>query len=236
MVKNNINTSANNNDDINTNSNNNKASFSYNTNTQNNNPQQQQDFNESVNRSLDQTKDNINRSIEESRNQIPQYNNIVNSYQEQTLQAVKEMTENYIESQKTIIKSIQSAWSPYQQNFNTSINTWNSPEAAANAYSRFVSNVADNTVTYLRTTNNLVFASLDAYKTTMEHAKENTKQIFDINSKAAKTFEQNTREVARAAQDANSRFNASINSGSGSGSGSNTTGTSTSTTTSTSVA
>jgi hypothetical protein len=236
MVKNNINTSANNNDDINTNSNNNKASFSYNTNTQNNNPQQQQDFNESVNRSLDQTKDNINRSIEESRNQIPQYNNIVNSYQEQTLQAVKEMTENYIESQKTIIKSIQSAWSPYQQNFNTSINTWNSPEAAANAYSRFVSNVADNTVTYLRTTNNLVFASLDAYKTTMEHAKENTKQIFDINSTAAKTFEQNTREVARAAQDANSRFNASINSGSGSGSGSNTTGTSTSTTTSTSVA
>jgi len=235
MVKNNINTSTNNNDDINTNSNNNKASFSYNTNTQNNN-QQQQDFNESVNRSLDQTKDNINRSIEESRNQIPQYNNIVNSYQEQTLQAVKEMTENYIESQKTIIRSIQSAWSPYQQNFNTSINTWNSPEAAANAYSRFVSNVADNTVTYLRTTNNLVFASLDAYKTTMEHAKENTKQIFDINSKAAKTFEQNTREVARAAQDANSRFNASINSGSGSGSGSNTTGTSTSTTTSTSVA
>jgi hypothetical protein len=50
--------------------------------TQNNN---QQDVNESVNRALDQTKDNINRSIEESGNQIPHYNNIVNSYQEQTL-------------------------------------------------------------------------------------------------------------------------------------------------------
>ena len=58
------------------------TSFSYNTNTQNNN---QQDVNESVNRALDQTKDNINRSIEESGNQIPHYNNIVNSYQEQTL-------------------------------------------------------------------------------------------------------------------------------------------------------
>ena len=56
--------------------------FSYNTNTQNNN---QQDVNESVNKALDQTKDNINRSIEESGNQIPQYNNIVNSYQEQIL-------------------------------------------------------------------------------------------------------------------------------------------------------
>src|SRR4051794_35597372 len=208
----------------------NNASFSYNVNNQNN----QQDVNESVNRALDQTKDNINRSIEESRNQIPHYNTIVNSYQEQTLQAVKEISENYIESQKEIINSFQSAWGPYQQNFNTSINTWNSPEAAANAYSRFVSNVADNTVTYLRTTNNLVFASLDAYKTTMQHAKENTKQIFDINSKTAKTFEQNSRELTRAAQDSASRFNASINN-INSGSGRNNIGTS-STTSTTSVA
>ena len=104
-------------------------------------------------------------------------------------------------------------------NINTSINTRNSPEAVANAYSRFVSNVADNTVTYLRTTNNLVFASLDAYKTTMQHAKENSKQkIFDLNTKAAKTFEQNSREVTKAAaQDSDSRFNASVNSGSGNG-------------------
>src|SRR6185503_1528282 len=115
-------------------------------------------------------------------------------------------------------------------NINTSINTRNSPEAVANAYSRFVSNVADNTVTYLRTTNNLVFASLDAYKTTMQHAKENSKQIFDLNTKAAKTFEQNSREVARAAQDANTRFNASINNNN-SGSGRSNIGTSSSTTT-----
>src|SRR3954469_24901612 len=174
MSKNNINTSTNNNDDINTISNNNKASFSYNTNVQNNN---QQEFNESVNRALDQTKDNINRSIDESRKQIPQYNNIVNNYQEQTLQAVKEITENYIESQKTIIRSIQSALGPYQQNFNNKVNTCMSPDAAANAYSRFVSNVADNTVSTLRTTNNLVFASLDAYKTAIQHAKDTTKQI-----------------------------------------------------------
>src|SRR6478672_7025417 len=205
----------------------------YDTNSQNS-----QDFNESVNRALDQTKDNINRSIQKSKNQIPQYNNIVNSYQEQSLQTTKEITENYIESQKSIINSFQSACRPYQRNFTTSINTWNSPEAVANAYSRFVSNVADNTVTYLRTTNNLVFASLDAYKTTMQHAKENSKQkIFDLNTKAAKTFEQNSREVTKAAaQDSDSRFNASVNSGSGNGnSNTNTPETISSTTTSTSV-
>jgi hypothetical protein len=89
--------------------------------------------------------------------------------------------------------------------------------SVANAYSRLVSTYADNTVTYLRTTNNLVFASLDAYKTTMQHAKENTKQILDINTKTAKTFEQNSRELTRAAQDSAARFNASINNNSGSG-------------------
>ena len=203
---------------------NNNTGFSYNVNNQ--------DFNESVYRSLNQTKDNINRSIDESRKQIPRFNDIVNSYQEQALQATKEISDNYIESQKSIINSFQSAWRPYQKNFNTTVNTWNSPEAVANAYSRLVSNVADNTVTYLRTTNNLAFASLDAYKTTMQHAKENTKQIFDFNTKTAKTFEQNTREVTKAAQDSVSRFNASVNSGSGSSN----TGTISSTTTSTSVA
>jgi len=207
----------------------NTTNTSINTNINNN----QQDFNESVNRVLDQTKDNINRSIQESKNQIPHYNTIVNNYQEQTLQAVKEITENYIESQKSIINSFQSAWRPFNQNINTNINSWNSPEAVSNAYSRCVGNIADNTVTYLRTTNNLLFASLDAYKTTMQHAKENTKQIFDINSKTAKTFEQNSKELTKAAQNSASRFIAAVNSGNGS---SNTGITSSSTTTSTSAA
>lgn len=70
-----------------------KESYSYNTNNN-------QDFKESINRSLDETKHNINRSIDESKNQIPRYNTIVNSYQEQSLQAAKEISEQYIDSQK----------------------------------------------------------------------------------------------------------------------------------------
>ena len=198
---------------------NNNTGFSYNVNNQNN----QQDFNESVNRSLDQTKDNINRSIDESRKQIPRFNDIVNSYQEQNLQAVKEITENYIESQKSIINSFQSALIPYQQNVNTTVNAWNSPEAVVNAYSRFVSNVADNAVTYLRTTNSIIFSNMDTMKSALQQAKDNSKHIFNQNVNVAKTFEQNSKDIVAAAQDANTRFNASINNNSGSGSSSNTT-------------
>ena len=72
------------------------------------------DFKESVNRSLDEAKDNIRKSIDESKNQIPRINNIVNSYQEQSLQTAKEVSEEYIDSQKEIISSLQSAWRPIQ--------------------------------------------------------------------------------------------------------------------------
>ncbi|HVI21792.1 MAG TPA: hypothetical protein VM660_07065 [Bacillus sp. (in: firmicutes)] len=218
------NTSSNNNNDSNT-------SFSYNTNVQNNNQQQQQqqEFNESVNRALDQTKDNINRSIDESKKQIPHYNDIVNSYLEQTLQSVKEITENYIETQKSIISSLQSAWRPYQQNVNTTVNSWNSPESVANAYSRFVSTFADNTVSALRTTNNIIFSNFDSWKSVMQQAKDNSKQIFNQNVNAAKTFEQNTRELTAAAQDSVSRFNTDNSSSSSSSDDGNTTTTTTTT-------
>lgn len=70
MVKSTTNTSNTNNDNTNINSSSSSSSgssYSIKTKTNTNT----QDFNESVNRALDQTKDNINRSIEESQSQIP---------------------------------------------------------------------------------------------------------------------------------------------------------------------
>jgi len=153
------------------------------------------------------------------------------------LQAVKEITENFIESQKSIINSFQSAWRPFNQNFNTTVNTWNSPEAVANAYSRLVSAYADNAVTYLRTTNSIIFSNITSMKSVMQQAKDNSKQIFNQNVHVAKTLEQNSKDIVGAAQDANTRFNASINNNRGSsGSNSNKTTTGTTTSTSTSAA
>ena len=127
----------------------NNLNYSFNSNLNNNN--NNQDFGESISRALDQTKDNINRSIEESKNQIPQYNNVVNSYQEQTLQAAKEISENF-KSQKTIINSIQSAWRPFNERFITLNENWNSPDAVANVYSTFVSIFADNAGSTIKVT------------------------------------------------------------------------------------
>ena len=170
----------------------NNLNYSFNSNLNNNN--NNQDFSESISRALDQPKDNINRSIEESKNQIPQYNNIVNSYQEQTLQAAKEISENFIESQKTIINSIQSAWRPFNERFITLNENWNSPDAVANVYSRFVSIFAVSTI---RVTNNTIFSNMDSWKSVLQQAKDNLRRLSNLSVNATKIFEQNSKQIAQ---------------------------------------
>ncbi len=191
------------------NNNTSRTEYSYNTNI--NSQNNTHDFKESVNRSLDQTKDNIKKSIDESKNQIPRYNTIVNNYQEQTLQTAKEISDEYIESQKSIINSLSSAWKPYNESYNGMVASFASPDSMVKAYTRCVSNMADNTVSAMRLTNNMIFSNLDSWKSVLQQAKDNSKHISNLNVNAAKTFEQNSREVrsaaATSAKDANSRDN-----------------------------
>ena len=72
-------------------------------------------------------------------------------------------------------------------------------------------------------------------KSALQQAKDNSKHIFNQNVNVAKTFEQNTRDLIAAAQDANTRFNVSINNNSsGSNTNKTTAGTTSTTTTYTS--
>jgi hypothetical protein len=180
------------------------SKYTYETNTNTNNNQNSNDIKESINRSLDQTKDQINRSIDESRNQIPRYNNIVNSYQEQSLQTAKEISEEYIESQKAVINSLQSAWRPYSESYNSLVTSFASPDSMTKAYTKFVSSFADNAVSAIRLTNNMIFSNLDSMKSTLQQARDNAKQLSNLNVNAARTFENNSRQIASAVSEANS--------------------------------
>jgi hypothetical protein len=181
--------------------------YSYENNNNNSNSQNSDDLSESINRSLDQTKDNINRSIEESRNQIPRYNNIVNSYQEQSLQTAKEISEEYIESQKAVISSLQSAWRPYSESYTSLVTSFASPDSITRAYTKCVSSFADNAVSAIRLTNNMIFSNLDSWKSGLQQAKDNAKQISSLNVNTARTFESNSRQVASAVSEATGSSN-----------------------------
>src|SRR5688572_13664380 len=188
--------------------------YSHNTNQQNNYNNNNIDFQESVNRSFDETKDNIKKSIDESRNQIPRINSIVNSYQEQSLQTAKEISEEYIDSQKEVVNSLQSAWRPYNEAFNGLVTNFYSPDAAVKAYTTFVSTVADNTVSAIRVSNNVIFSTLDAWKPVLQQTKDFARHISNTGVNTARVFEQNSRQIAADVKDvtADSNVNASTTS------------------------
>jgi hypothetical protein len=158
--------------------------------------QQQREQQQSLNRALDQTRDNIKRSTDEARREIPRYTQAVNDYQEQTIQASREMADNYIESQKQIINSLQSAWVPQIEEANKVFSSnWISPRYLIEIYANMVSNFADNMIAATRLVNNIIFANLDAFKTSIQQAKDNVKELSRIGVNNARTFEQTSRDT-----------------------------------------
>jgi hypothetical protein len=186
-----------------------KENFLNNTSEQINNNNNNNNFQEPVSQSLDETKDNIKKSLDESRTQIPRINNIVNSYQEESLQTAREISEEFIDSQKQVVNSLQSVWRPYNEIFNGFVTNFFSPDAAAKAYTRFVSNVADNTVSAVRLSNNVMFSTLESWRPALKQAKDISRHISNTGVNTARTFEQNSRELAEDVKEvANSNTNA----------------------------
>ena len=156
-------------------------------------------YRQTVNRALDETRDNIRRSTDEARREIPRYTQAVNEYQEQTIQASREIADNYIESQREIINSLQSACLPQIEAANKLFTaSVVSPRHVVDNYARVVSNVADNTVTATRLINNTIFANMEAFKTCVQNARDNVKEFSRIGVNNAKTFEQVSRDSTTA--------------------------------------
>jgi gas vesicle protein len=164
---------------------------------------QQQQY--AINRVLDGTKDSIRRSIGEARSQIPRHTQSVNDYQEQTIQAAREIADNFLESQKEIINSLQAAWVPYAESMYERFYAYcMSPRRMTEAYTRMVSSFADNINSAIRAANNMVFTNMDALKTSIQQARDNARELSRIRVNAAKTFEQTSRDTSRQGTDGDS--------------------------------
>jgi ElaB/YqjD/DUF883 family membrane-anchored ribosome-binding protein len=140
----------------------------------------QQEQQQAVNKVLDETRDNIKKTTNEARKEIPRYTQIVNDYQENTIQSIREITDNFVDSQKDIIVNSFRLWSDWIT----------SPRQVAENYGKIVSSFADNAVAATRVLNNTVFANLDSVNTSVQHTKENVKELSKIGANTVKTFQQ----------------------------------------------
>ena len=140
----------------------------------------QREQHQAVTKVIDETRDNIKKTTNEARKEIPRYTQIVNDYQENTIQAIREITDNYVESQKDILMNSFQIWSNWTV----------SPRQMAESYGKIVSSFADNAVAATRVINNTVFANLDSVNTSVQHTKENVKELSKIGANTVKTFQQ----------------------------------------------
>jgi hypothetical protein len=160
----------------------------------------QQEIREAIVDAFDEAKDNTQKAVKEARKEIPRYTEAVNEYQEQTLGAVEEIAENYIESQKEIINSFQqSTWvSQIGNAYQAFWSNWMlSPKKTTETYASMVSRYLDNTFTAARLVNNMTFVNIEAFKTSMQQTKDNAKEFSKIAVNNAKMFEQAAEEYIK---------------------------------------
>ena len=153
---------------------------------------------ENINIALDETKSSVKKTTDEAVKEIPRFTKAVNEYQEETIQATKDIADNFLDSQKEVIHSMQSLWVPYIENVqNSYLSYWVSPQRVTENYARAVSNITDSTIVATRLANNALFASMDAWKNSIQHARDNAKEFSRLNTNVANTFENAARDNLR---------------------------------------
>jgi hypothetical protein len=138
--------------------------------------QQREQQQQAINRSLDETKNNIRKTTDEARREIPRYTQAVNDYQEEIIQAARQIADNYLESQREIINAVQSALVPQIESVNK-VSNWTSSRHVTEQYTRLISSLADNTIAVTKLVNNALFANLEAFKTSVKNTRDNIKEF-----------------------------------------------------------
>jgi hypothetical protein len=140
-----------------------------------------------IHKVLDDTKENIRKTLSEARKEIPRYMQTVNDSQEQTIEAIRDITDDYIESQKEIISLLQSAWAPFMEK--TFYNYWIPPKNMTEVYASLVNGFTDNTIAVIGLTNNMISINTETIKTSIQHTRKNLKELSRIGVTTAKAFE-----------------------------------------------
>ena len=186
-----------------------------NSNTQQQQQQQGQQQHQSTIRSIDETKNNIHQAMQELRSETPRYSQAIADFQNETADATREIADNFLDSQKEIINSMQSAWTPLVDRTSSSAGTTSSgnnnywmmgmiqpwwwmgisPRDMADIYARSISAVTDSVAAGTRMATNMLFAGIEASKATTNYARHNSKEISRLTSNAARIFRQNTKDT-----------------------------------------
>ncbi len=164
---------------------------------------QQQEQHQATIRSIDETKNNIRQATQELRNETPRYSQAITDFQNQTVDATQEIADNFLDSQKEVVNSLVSAWTPVVQSTANNITTattpffFFSPGQIADIYARTVGAMTEAYVASTRMATNVLFAGIEASRATTNYARQNAKEASRITSSTARAFGQTAKETVQ---------------------------------------
>jgi hypothetical protein len=153
---------------------------------------QQQEIKEAIVDAFDEAKDSTKKAAKDVKKEVPRYTETINSYQEKMLEAAREITENYIDSQKEIISLFrQSKWVSRMRENTYEVRQPNllSLTGMTEAFTKMTSTFMDNMIAELRLLNNMLSLNTEIYKTSLRQIKDNMNMFSKIAVDNAKTFE-----------------------------------------------
>jgi hypothetical protein len=163
------------------------SGFKEDDNTKNNSTNDDSTTKKMINKTFDDAKKNVRNAVDETHRGLPRYMQTVTDNQEQAVFAARDSVENYLESQRKISNSFQTAWSSFFDNY-----IWMSPKKITETYARLVSSLSDITIATIRMGNNMMFTNTEATKMFMQYTRENTSEMSRISVNAAKMLEETT--------------------------------------------
>src|SRR5919109_1750066 len=154
---------------------------------------------EMINRTFDQTRNNIKKTVTEVQKGISDYTQQVTSAQERALEITRDIADNYIESQKEIVNSFnQSIWTPYVENV---VNRTSAFPAVfspfrAEVFGNTLTNIVDNFVIATRLANKTAFANAELINTSLQQTRSNFREFSKIGVTTIKNINQTANEFA----------------------------------------
>ena len=155
-----------------------KAYTLQNPNTQNEQIRQSE---RAVERTLEDTRSNINKLTNEARREVSKSTDKMREYQEDSINIINNIANNYIESQKEIFNSFSSSITSSNNRLGnypqTSWFDYYSPERFAQIYGENVNTFTNSLIRYNNLLNNLTISNLNYFKSFLQQMELYSKEF-----------------------------------------------------------
>ena len=137
---------------------------------------------QAVDRTLEDTRNNINRLTNEARREISKSTEKMKEYQEDSLNIINNIANNYIESQKELFSSFSDSITGNNSNRSrnypqTSWLNYYSPERFAQIYGENVNTFTNSMIRYGNLLNNLTISNMNYFKSFLQQMELYSKEF-----------------------------------------------------------